>query len=261
MRRPVRTTIAVVLIGLAAAAFAAPAAQAAPARIWLQLTDPLGTDPVRLQVAAVDTDGYASAFSGTVTLTVGGTKSAVKVSSAEGQEDVEIPTTKLTAGSATVSAVLKAGGKTLKSSIAEFIDIPSAVVLRGFGCGVISPTQKRIAWQVVSINGQPQQYPAWTANSDSFPAFVHTVHPTVITDSLGRPIKTKGSVAVLKGTKVIHIVALKNANRRLLFSVPWPGTLTPGTYTAAVTLTDTIGRTTTATQQLIVAKSSAGLCK
>jgi hypothetical protein len=261
VRRPVRTTIAVLLIGLAAAAFAAPAAQAAPDRIWLQLSDPLGTDPVRLQVAAVDTDGYAAAFTGTITLAVGRTKSAVKVSSTEGQEEVEIPTTKLTEGSATVSAVLKVGGRTLKSTVKGFIDIPAAVVLRGFGCGVISPTQKRIAWQVVSIDGVSHQYPAWTPSSDTFPAYVHTVHPWVITDSVGQPIRTRGSVVVTKGTKIVGKVALPSANRRLLFSVPWPGTRTPGTYTATVTLTDTLGRTTAASQQLIVATSSAGLCK
>lgn len=259
-RRPVRTTVAVVLIGLAAAAFAAPAAQAAPARVWLQRTDPLATDPVRLQVAAVDTDGYAAAFTGTVTLAVGRTRSSVKVGSAEGQEQVEIPTTTLTAGSATVSAVLKVGGRTLRSSVEGFIDIPSAIVLRGFGCGVISPTQKRIAWQVVSIHGQPYQWPAWTAEGSTFPAYIHTTEPTVITDSLGKPVRTKGSVVVLKGSKIVGRVALKNATRRLLFSVPWPGAQTPGAYSAVVTLTDSIGRTTSATQRLIVAKSSAGLC-
>jgi hypothetical protein len=260
VRRPIRTTIAVLLIGIAAAAFAAPAAQAAPARVWLQLTDPLGTDPVRLQVAAVDTDGYAAAFTGTVTLSVGRTTSSVKVSSAEGQEQVEIPTTRLTAGSATVSAVLKVNGRTLKSSVADFIDIPSAVVLRGFGCGVISPTQKRIAWQVVSVNGQSYQWPAWTADGTTFPTYIHTTKPTVISDSLGKPIATKGSVVVMKGTRIVGRVALPSAKRRLLFSVPWPGALTPGSYTATVTLTDAIGRTTVATQPLIVATSSAGLC-
>lgn len=259
-RRPIRTAIALLLIGFAAAAFAAPAAQAAPARIWLQLTDPLGTDPVRLQVAAVDTDGYAAAFTGTVTLTVGKTKSAVTVSSAEGQEEVEIPTTRLTAGPATVSAVLKVAGKTLKASTAGFIDIPSAVVVRGFGCGVIAPTQTRIAWQVVSINGHPYQWPAWTPNGNTFPTYIHTTKPTVITDSLGKPITTTGSVVVTKGTTVVGRVALKRANRRLLFSVPWPGAQRPGTYTATLTLTDAIGRTTTATQSLIVARSARGLC-
>lgn len=248
------------LLGLAAAAFAAPAAQAAPDRVWLQLTDPLATDPVRLQVAAMDTDGYASAFTGTVTLAVGRTRSSVKVSSQEGQEQVEIPTTTLTAGSATVSAVLKVGGRTLTASVAGFIDIPSAVVLKGFGCGVISPTQKRIAWQVASIDGQPYQWPSWTPDGSTFPSYIHTTKPTVITDSQGRPVKTKGSVVVRRGSRTVGTVALKSAKRRLLFSVPWPGAMTPGTYTATVTLTDSIGRTTTATQSLLVARSSAGLC-
>ena len=252
--------LAAVLLVLAAGAFAAPAAQAAPVRVWLQLTDPLSTDPVRLQVAAVDTDGYASAFTGTVTLSVGRTKRSVAVSSADGQEEVEVPTTTLTAGSATVTAVLKVGGRTVRSTVQGFIDIPSAVVLSGFGCGVISPIRPRIAWQVVSIDGQPEQYPAWTASSTSFPSYVRTVHPPTITDSAGRPILTKGSVVVRRGTKVVGRVALPSAHRRLLFSVPWPGRRTPGTYTATVTLTDALGRVTSATQQLVVATSSTGLC-
>ena len=141
-----------------------------------------------------------------------------------------------------------------------FIDIPSAVVLRGFGCGVISPTQKRIAWQVVSINGVTHQYPAWTPEASTFPAYIHTTKPWVITDPLGQPITTKGSVIVRSGTKVVGTVALPSADRRLLFSVPWPGAQKPGTYTATVTLIDAIGRVTTATQTLTVATSSAGLC-
>ena len=114
---------------------------------------------------------------------------------------------------------------------------------------MISPTQKRIAWQVASINGVTDQYPAWTPDGE------HASPPTstrrsrrVITDSLGQPIRTKGSVVVRRGTKVVGRVALRSANRRLLFSVPWPGAQTPGTYSATVTLTDAIGRTTTATQ-------------
>ena len=258
--RVIRTLIVFALVGAAAWAFAAPAAQASPLRVWLQLTDPLATDPVRLQVAAMDSDGYASAFTGTVTLAVGKTRSSVKVSSQEGQEEVEIPTTTLTQGSATVSAVLKVGGTTLKASIPGFIDIPSSIVLQGFGCGVISPTQKRIAWQVASIDGQPYQWPSWTPDGSTFPSYIHTTKPTLISDSSGNPIKTKGTVVVLKGTRIVGRVALKNANRRLLFSVPWPGALTPGTYTASVTLTDSLRRTTTATQSLLVAKRSAGLC-
>ena len=106
----------------------------------------------------------------------------------------------------------------------------------------------------------PQTYPAWTPDANTFPAYIHTTKPWVITDSLGQPIKTKGSVVVRRGTKVVGAVALPNANRRLLFSVPFPGALTPGAYLATVTLTDTLGRVTTATQQLTVARSSAGLC-
>lgn len=260
VRRPIRTAIAVALIGLAAAAFAAPAAQAAPARVWLQLTDPLATDPVRLQVAAMDADGSATAFTGTVTLAVGRTRSSVEVASTEGQEEVEIPTTALNAGPATVSAVLKVGGRTVTSTVPGFIDVPSSVVIRGFGCGVISPTQQRIAWQVASMNGRPYQWPAWTPEGSTFPAYIHTTKPTLISDSLGRPIATKGSVVVLQGTKVVGRVALKSAKRRLLFSVQWPGRLTPGAYSATLTLTDPLGRTTTATQSLLVAASSAGRC-
>jgi hypothetical protein len=82
----------------------------------------------------------------------------------------------------------------------------------------------------------------------------------MISDSLGQPIATSGSVVVTKGTRVVGKVVLKSAKRRLLFSVPWPGKRTPGTYTATVTLTDAIGRTTTATQSLLVATTSAGRC-
>ncbi|GAA2749327.1 hypothetical protein CLV52_3311 [Amnibacterium kyonggiense] len=260
IRRPIRTAVAVVLLALAAGAVAAPAAQAAPARVWVQQTDPLSTDPVRLQVAAVDTNGYAAPFTGTVALVVGRTRSSVAVRSAEGQEDVAIPTTSLTAGSASLVATLRSGGRTITTTVRGFVDVLPAVVIRGFGCGVVSPTQPRIAWQVVSVNGRSYQYPAWTPASNAFPAYVHTVHPTVITDSSGRPIRTKGAVVVTKGSKVVGRVALPSANRRLLFSVPWPGARVPGSYTATLTLTDAVGRTTTASQPVTVATSSAGLC-
>ncbi|MGT2425169.1 hypothetical protein [Amnibacterium kyonggiense] len=259
-RRPIRTAVAVLVLGLAVGAVAAPAADAAPARVWLERTDPLSTDPVRLQVAAVDTDGFASPFTGTVALVVGRTRSSVAVRSEEGQEEVEIPTAALSAGPATVTARLRVGGRTITSTVAGFADIPSAVVVRGFGCGVVSPTQGRIAWQVVSVNGRTYQYPAWTPQSDDFPAYVRSVHPTVITDSSGRPVRTSGLVVVTKGTKVVGRVVLPSAGRRLLFSVPWPGARVPGAYTATLTLTDAIGRTTTAVQPITVAASSAGLC-
>lgn len=253
-----------VLIAVAAAAFAAPAAQAAPVRVWLQLTDPLSTNPVRLQVAAVDSDGYASPFTGTVTISVGRTTSTVPVTSTDGQEEVEVPTTTLGQGSATASAVLKVGGKTLRATVKGFIDLPGNVVLNGFGCGVITPTQNRVAWQVVTLNGRPISYPSWTPNGDTFPAYVRTVRPSVITDSLDQPITTKGTVAITQGTTKVATVNLPTANRRLLFSVAWPGTVrgrfTPGTYTAVLTLIDARGRVSTATQSLIVAKSPLGLC-
>jgi hypothetical protein len=264
-RRPVRTAIAVVLIGLAAAAFAAPAAQAAPARVWLQLTDPQSTNPVRLQVAAVDGDGNASPFTGTVTIAVGRTRSTVPVTSTTGQEEVDVPTTALGAGPATASAVLKVGGKTLRTSIAGFVDLPASAVLHGFGCGVVTPKQKRVAWQVAQLNGMPVTYPAWTPSADTFPTYIHTVQPGRITDSLGQPVVTKGSVVIMSGTTKVATVKLPSATRRLLFSVAWSGTVkgrfTPGAYTAAITLTDALGRISTATQPLIVAKSSAGLCR
>lgn len=253
-----------VLIALAADAFAAPAAQAAPARVWLRLTDPLSTNPVRLQVAAVDSDGYASPFTGTVTLTVGKGTSSVPVASADGQEEVEIPTTTLGAGSATVTAVLKVAGTSLRSTTTGFIDLPPSVVPRGFGCGVITPAQQRVAWQVATLNGSPITYPAWTPNGNTFPAYIHTTRPAVITDSLGQPITTTGTVVITTGTTKVATVKLPKATRRLLFSVGWPGTVqgrfTPGSYTAALTLTDALGRTSTATQRLIVAKSPSGLC-
>ena len=57
---------------------------------------------------------------------------------------------------------------------------------------------------------------------------------------------------------------MKPAVRRLLFSSAWAGTVkgrfAPGTYTATITLTDPYGRSTTATQSVVVARSSTGLC-
>lgn len=259
-RRPVRIVIAAIVIGLASTALAAPAAQAAPARVWLQLTDPLSTSPVRLQVAAVDSDGYAAPFSGRVVLAVGRTRSTVAVTSATGQEDVEVPTAALRAGAATASATLQVGGKTLQASVKGFIDIPATVELRGFGCGVVTPKQQRVAWQVVRLNGRPVSWPAWTPAGNTFPAYVHTVRPGTITDALDQPIATKGTVVITKGVKRIGVVALPKANRRLLFSVAWPGAMTPGSYTATLTLTDALGRVATASRPIVVATSSAGLC-
>lgn len=253
-----------VLIAVAAGLIAAPAAQAAPARVWLQLTDPLSTNPVRLQVAAVDADGYASPFTGTVTISVGKQKSTVPITSATGQEEIEVPTTTLGQGSATASAVLKVGGTTLRATVTGFIDLPGNVVLNGFGCGVITPSQKRVAWQVVTLNGKPIGFPSWTQDASSFPAYIHTTRPSVITDSLGRPIATRGAVVITQGTTKVATVKLPTANRRMLFSVAWAGTVkgrfTPGTYTASLTLVDALGRVSTATQSLIVAKSSLNLC-
>jgi hypothetical protein len=258
--RPVRTLVAMALIGLASAAFAAPAAQAAPARVWLQRSDPLSTDPVRLRVAAVDSDGDATPFVGQVTLAAGRTRSTVPVTSTTGQEEVEVPTTALSVGSATATAVLRVGGKTLHASVKAFADIPPTVELRGFGCGVVTPKQKRIAWQFVRLNGSPISYPAWTPSAATFAAYVRTVKPAMITDSLGQPVQTRGTVVLRKGTRMIRSIPLPNANRRLLFSVAWPGAMRPGAYIATITLTDAHDRSTTATQQLLVARSSAGLC-
>ena len=102
--------------------------------------------------------------------------------------------------------------------------------------------------------------PLADTDASSFPAYVRTVHPWVITDSLGQPVKTKGSVVIRSGTKVVGTVKLANAVRRLLFSAPWPGKQKTGTYSATVTLTDAMGRVMTATQTITVAKSSVGLC-
>jgi hypothetical protein len=263
-RRPVRTAIAVLVIGIGAAALAAPAAEAAPARVWLQRTDPLSTDPVRLQVAAVDADGYAAPFTGRVTLTVGRTTASVPVTSATGQEQIEVPTSALAGGSVSATAVLKVGGRTLRGVVRGIADVPPTVVLRGFGCGVITPTQKRIAWQVTRLNGRPVTWPAWTPASNTFPAYVRTVRPAVITDSVDQPLRTTGTVVVLRGSSRVATVALPSANRRLLFSVAWPGTVrgrfAPGTYTATVRLVDRLGRAATATQTVTVARSAAGLC-
>jgi hypothetical protein len=258
--------LAVLVAGAAATAFAVPAseAEAAPARVFLQLSDPLSTNPVRLQVAAVDADGYAAPFTGRVTLAVGRTSTSVPVTSATGQEEVAVPTDALRAGSASATAVLKVGGRTLRMTVRGVVDVASAVQLRGFGCGVITPTQRRIAWQVVRLNGRPMTWPAWTPSADTFPAYVRTVQPARIADSTGRPVTTRGTVTVTSGGRTVATVRVPSANRRMLFSVPWSGVVrgrfTPGAYTASIVLTDALGRTATASTSLIVARSAAGLC-
>jgi hypothetical protein len=110
----------------------------------------------------------------------------------------------------------------------------------------------------------PIGYPAWTQAQDTFPTYIHTTRPGAMTDSLGQPIATKGAVVITAGTKKVATVPLRSSTRRLLFSAAWPGTVkgrfAPGGYTATITLTDALGRTTSASQPLIVARSSAGLC-
>lgn len=244
----------------------APPAQAAPASVWLERSDPLSTDPIRLEVAAVDADGFALPFAGRVTVSVGRTRSTVPITGPTGDEEVEVPTTALAGGSATATAVLRVGGRTLRASIAGVADVPSTVELRGFGCDVVTPARPRIAWQVARLNGVPIDWPAWTPSADTFPAYVRTVRPSVITDSRDQPIRTRGSVVVTRGSKRVATIPLPpSARRRLLFSVPWPGTVAgrfaPGVYTATVTLLDASGRSSTASQQLLVARSAVGLCR
>ena len=264
-RAGVRQRAVVTALVLAAvAALPAPVAEAAPAGVWLQRTDPLSTDPIRLQVAAVDADGFATPFTGRVTVSVGRTSTTVPVNGATGQEEIEVPTTALAGGSATATAVLRAGGRTLRAAVVGIADVPPTVELRGFGCGVVTPKRTRVAWQVVRLNGRPISYPAWTPASDTFPAYVRSVRPSVITDSLDQPLRTRGAVVIRRGAKRVATIALPSAQRRLLFSAPWRGTVAgrfaPGAYTATVTLVDALGRTSTATQQLLVARSDAGRC-
>ena len=259
-----RRTVVTALVLAAVAALPAPAAVAAPARVWLQRTDPLSTDPLRLQVAVVDENGFATPFAGRVTVSVGRTSATVQVAGPTGQEEVEVPTTALAGGPATATAVVRAGGRTLRAAVVGIADVPPTVELRGFGCGVVTPKRTRVAWQVVRLNGRPISYPAWTPAADTFPAYVRTVRPAVVTDSLDRPLRTRGSVVIARGAKRVATIALPAALRRLLFSVPWRGTVagrfTPGAYTATVVLVDALGRSSTATQQLLVARSDAGLC-
>lgn len=263
-RRTLRAAVAVLVIALAAGLLTAPAAQAAPARVWLQRADPLSTDPLRLRVAAIGDDGFAAAFSGRVTVVVGRTRATVAVRSAGALQEVVVPTTALAAGPATASAELRVAGRTVRGTVRGIAELPPAVELRGFGCGAVTPTQRRIAWQVAALHGRPVAYPAWTPDERSFPAYVHTVRPGGITDSAGRPMTTKGTVVVRRGTAVVARIALPSAARRLLFSVPWSGAVKgafrPGAYTATLTLTDAAGRTSTATRSVIVARSAAALC-
>ena len=262
--RIVRAALAAVVLGLAATAVAAPAAEAATGKAYVSLRDPLSTDPVWIDVAAADTDGWATAFSGTVTLKVGRTTTSVPVSSTTGQAVVAVPTTRLAGGAATATAVLRAGGRTVRTTVKGLIDVPATVVLRGFGCRVVTPASPRIAWQVAKLNGVPVTWPTWTQAADTFPAYVHSVRPGSIADSLGQPLATKGTVTVRRGTRTVATIALKSSVRRLLFSVPWAGTVggrfAPGTYTATLKLTDAYGRTSTAAQTVTVARSAAGLC-
>lgn len=260
----VRALLAVVVLALGAGVVVVPAAQAASGQAYLTLTDPLSTDPVRLQVAATDVDGWAAAFSGSVTLSVGKTSVTVPVSSPTGQTSVNVPTTTLKGGSVKATANLKVAGKTVRTSIAGLVDLPSTVVLRGFGCGVVTPKLPRLYWQVAKLNGMPISFPGWTQAANTYPAYIHTVRPPTITDSLGQPLSTKGSVVIKRGTATVATVPMKAGVRRLLFSSAWAGTVkgrfTPGTYTATLTLTDPYGRSSTAVRSVIVARSSAGLC-
>jgi hypothetical protein len=230
----------------------------------VSLLDPLSTDPVRLQVAAVDTDGWATPFRGAVTLKVGRTTATVPVSSSTGQADVAVPTTRLAGGPATATAVLRAGGRTVRATVPALIDLPPTVVLRGFGCRVVTPASPRIAWQVARLNGVPITYPTWSPAGSTFPAYVRSVRPGTIADSLGQPLATKGTVTVVRGRTAVARIALRTSVRRLLFSVPWAGTVrgrfSPGTYTATLRLTDAVGRTSTAVQTVTVARSATGLC-
>jgi hypothetical protein len=256
--------LAVVAVALGASVLVAPSAHAAGGRVIVQRTDPLSIDPVRLLVAAADGDGWATPFTGTVTLSAKKTSITVPVSSATGQTTLSVSTTTLAGGPVKAVAVLKTSTGTVRTTIAGLVDLPSTVVLKGFGCGVITPAQKQVAWQVAKLNGAPIIFPAWTQAANTFPAYIHTVRPGTIADSQGQPLSTKGSVAITSGTTKVATIPLKAAVRRLLFTAPWAGTVkgrfTPGSYTATITLTDPYGRVTTAAQPILVARSSAGLC-
>ncbi len=266
MGRPARAALAIVVLLAVAGAglLVAPPARAASGRVLLTVTDPLSTDPVRLQVAATDVDGWAAAFTGTVTLSVGKTSVGVPVSSPIGQTEVAVPTTTLKGGPVKATVVLRVSGKTVRTTVAGLLDLPASVVLRGFGCGVVTPAQPRLVWQVATLNGRPIAFPGWTQAASTYPAYIHTVRPATIADSQGRPLSTKGSVVITQGTTTVATIAMKPAVRRLLFSTAWSGRVkgafAPGAYTATITLTDPYGRRATATRSVIVAKSAVGLC-
>lgn len=269
-RRAVRRVVALactgllVVGGLVAGLLAAPPAQAAGARVLVTLTDPLSIDPVRLQVAAADADGWATAFTGTVTLSSGRTSTTVPVRSPIGQAEVSVPTAALAGGPVKATVVLRAGGRTIRTAVAGIVDLPATVALRGFGCGVVTPAQPRIPWQVVALNGAPVVHPAWTPAADTYPAYLHAVRPRTIVDSDGQPVSTRGTVTILRGTTKVVVLPVRPAVRRLLFSTPWAGTVrgrfAPGTYTAVLRLVDASGRPATASRTVTVARSAVGLC-
>jgi hypothetical protein len=239
---------------------AAPPAHAAAARAYVLVTDPLSIDPVRLLVAAADEDGWATPFTGTVTLSSKRTSVTVPVRSDSGQTDLAVPTTSLAGGPVKAVVVLKTSTGTVRTTVAGIVDLPSTVEVRGFGCGVVTPAQRRITWQVTRLNGAPVTFPAWTPAANTYPAYIHTVRPGTFADSQGQPLATKGAVVVTQGTRKVATIPLASGVRRLLFSATWKGALVPGAYTATLTLTDPFGRVTTASRPITVAKSLVGLC-
>ena len=111
-----------------------------------------------------------------------------------------MPTTTLAGGPVKATVTLRGGGQTLTTVLPNLVDLPPSAVVRGFGCGVVTPAQPRIAWQVAALNGVQVVHPAWTPSPDSYPAYVRTVRFRTITDSQGRPLSTKGAVTITSGT-------------------------------------------------------------
>ncbi|MDH2444009.1 hypothetical protein QDR37_08640 [Amnibacterium sp. CER49] len=266
MRRLALAAVLTASVLAAGPAVAAPASAATPAvrSVVAVLADPYLTDPVQVEVIALDAAGDPVPFSAAVTLRTWGTQATVPVSSTTGSLIVPVPTSTLSGGSAVLTVVARGGGGSASTTQRGFVVLPPSFAVQGFGCTVLASGGGNVPWAVSVLNGTPVAHPGWTPNSWDFPAYVGAVHPLTMRDSAQRPLATTGTMTVSSGRTTVATVPLPRLVRRMLFSVHWNalvnGRFRPGTYTARLTMKDAVGRTTTAVRQIHLDRSGTLPC-
>lgn len=243
---------------------AAPARAAEAPRLVVQQSDPLMTDPVRVEVAAIDASGDPVAFTGTAVLRTSGRRAVTATMSggAGGVAEVALATASLQPGPATLVLRARVAGRAVVRTLTAFTEVPASLTLRGFGCAAVGPAGGALRWAVDSMAGDPVRTP----NSRDVPLLPYVASSAPLgsmSGADGLPLATSGRVVITSGTAVVARVTLPRQVRRLVFGSRWNGRVRgafrPGAYTATLTLRDAAGRTTTAVQT-VTAVRGAGPC-